>query len=147
MGGDDIPAIDEPAIAGLRSAFSLVNDRLVKTHLAGRIAQQQIAAGINAQVLPRPQRGRFNLKSNGARIGARIDYKVVFCNLSRPRTLIVDRAPMNFRPIAIKSFGGFKVNNALSESRSSEYLCPRDKNLTAASAWPWFCSKLRGILP
>ena len=78
MGGDDIPAIDEPAIAGLRSAFSLVNDRLVKMNLAGCIAQQQIAAGVKAQVLPRLQRGRFNLKSNGARIGARIDYKIVF---------------------------------------------------------------------
>ena len=88
MGGDDIPAIDEPAIAGLRSAFSLVNDRLVKTHLAGCIAQQQIAAGVKAQVLPRLQRGRFNLKSNGARIGARIDYKVVF---ELPLVAVIDQ--------------------------------------------------------
>src|SRR5207244_10703193 len=88
MGGDDILAIDEPTIAGLRSAFSLVNDRLVKAHLAGRIAQQQIAVGVNAEALPRPQRGRFNLKSNGARIGARIDYKIVF---ELPLVAVIDQ--------------------------------------------------------
>src|SRR5215471_8932781 len=36
------------------------------------------------------------------------------------------------------------ARTASSEARNNVYPCPRARNFTRESVWPWFCSKLRG---